>query len=221
MNNKNERCGENFFLGLFVYAVIIFAANWMLNILTKIVIIFTPAKTLAELKEAPGFLFNVTYPFLTFFVLILYFAIIFGAFFFASYKFAYKYDSVQLKKNIFLQMIVLFVVISLYSIYNSVVNANYSLVYWYSGAFWSGLFGLVDKADAINQIAKFDFSSDLYIISSITPKIGGMIILSELLSSIGAYFIAFKARKLGADLGIKKRLELREELFKNSPNYSK
>lgn len=218
MNNKNQRCGENFFLGLFVYAVIIFAANWILNILTKIVIIFTPAKTLVELKETPGFLFNVTYPFLTFFVLIFYFAVIFGAFFFASYKFAYKYDSVQLKKNIYLQMIILFVVISLYSIYNSVVNANYSLVYWYSGAFWGGLFGIVDKADAIIKISKFDFSSDLYVIAEITPQIGGFIILSEFLTSICSYFIAFKARKMGAELGIKKRLELREELFKNSPN---
>lgn len=220
MVNKNERNGENFFLGFFIYAVIIFASNWILNILNNIVIMFAPARSIAELKENPSFLFNVTYPFMAFFILVLFLAFIFGAFFYASYKFAYKYDSVQPKKNIYLQMIVLFTITSLYSIYTSAVDANFSLIYWYSGAFLGGLFGVVDKAVAVSQISTYDFSSISYVINSITPQIGGFIILSEVLSSVSAYFVAFFARKYGAELGIKKRLILREELYKNSPNYN-
>ena len=110
MNNKNERQGENFFLGLFIYAVIIFVSNWILNILSKVVIVFAPSRSLAELKESPSFLFNVTYPFMAFVITLLYILLIFGAFYFAAYKFAYKFDSVQPKKNIYLQMIALFVV---------------------------------------------------------------------------------------------------------------
>ena len=220
MNNKNERQGENFFLGLFIYAVIIFVSNWILNILSKVVIVFAPSRSLAELKESPSFLFNVTYPFMAFVITLLYILLIFGAFYFSAYKFAYKFDSVQPKKNIYLQMIALFVVFTLYSLYNSVVNADFCLVYWYSGAFWSSLFGIVNKADAIAQIGKYDFSADLYIIPSITAKIGVFIILSELITSVCAFFAAFYGRKIGATQGIKKRLQLREELFKNSPNYN-
>ena len=220
MDKKSTRHGENFFLGIFVYAVIVFAAKWAMNIFDNIVITFTPAKALSELKTDPAFLFNVTYPFLTFFVLVLFYALIFGAFYFASYKFAFKYDSTQPKKNIYLQMIVIFVVIALYSLYNSVVKAQITPVFWYSGAFWSGLFGIVDKADAVNQISTYDFSSIAYIIQSITPNIGGFIIVSEFLTYICSFFLAMFARKLGSAKGINKRTALREELFKNSPNYN-
>ena len=58
-------------------------------------------------------------------------------------------------------MIALFVVFTLYSLYNSVVNADFSLVYWYSGAFWSSLFGIVNKADAIAAMINGPVTEDM------------------------------------------------------------
>ena len=218
MDNKNIRNGENFFLGTFVYGVIIFFAKWLMNIFSKIAISFAPAKNISELKETPGFLFNVTYPFLALIISIFYLLLLFGAFYFAAYKFAYKYDSIQQKKNINLQMILLFVFFSVVSLYNSIVEGSISTVYWYSGAFWGGLFGVVNKFDAIGMISTYDFSSIAYIIYGITPQIGVFIILSEVFLSVASFFVAFFARDFGAKKGIKERLVLREVLYKNSPN---
>lgn len=217
MDKKNQRNGENFFLGAFIYLVIVVCGRFLLSLFDNIIITFTPAKPLTELKTDPSFLFNITYPFLAFFTLILFYGAVFGLCYFAGYKLAYKFDSTNSKSKILIQMILIVVFVFGYSVIQSVVEGNILPVFWYCGAFWGNIFGAVDPVDAFSKISTYDFSSVTYIINGITPQIGGFIIVSELLTGIATFFTAFYARKLGAKVGISNRLKLREELFKNSP----